>query len=68
MPAATFGKAPEKLMTPPVAVSTVMLVPVADVSAALVVSPLESYVPTYDAPGMNGVAAEMLVTLFVSVL
>jgi hypothetical protein len=55
-------------MTPPAAVSTVMVVPRADVSAALVVRPLESYVPTYDAPEMNGVTAEMLVTLDMPVL
>jgi hypothetical protein len=45
-----------------------MFVPRADVSAALVVRPLESYVPTNDAPEMKGVTAEMLVTLDVPVL
>jgi hypothetical protein len=45
-----------------------MLVPVAEVKTALVSKPSAFSVPTKDAPELNGVAAEMLLTVAVPVL
>ena len=68
MATAIFGKAAKYPMRPPLAVSTVIFVPSAEVNTALVVVPLASMVPTYEAPEVNGVTAERLVTLFELVL